>query len=289
MVKKSTSQAKTKTTKAAKITKKTVSVKTLKVVKNTKLVTEKSVNLAKVNLLSLVAFVILALVAGLLMAAANYEITVNYLTSDALAQSIVPAYRHFFEVDLRWVLVATLLLSALIPLLHLTSRKTAYQNYLKGKVLPWRWVEQGILQSITIALVALLVGYQDLVTLELFALVTLIISLISWCVEREYLTNKVVALKLHKFGVLVSAVVTIFLGLSLIATPIYGQIRASWYVYAAFATLVVSFGLNSINQYNQLRAHKAWKNYEVVERNYLVIGLVSKVALAVILVAGFYK
>lgn len=280
----SKSKAKTKTTKAAKTTKKTVSVKVTK-----KVTTVSKVNLNGVNLISVLAFVGLAALASYLMNSASYQVTINYLTSDAVNQAISPAYRHFKDIELRWLLVGTLLLSALVPLLHLTKRKVAYKNYLSYKVVPWRWVEQGVLGALVVSIVALLVGFQDLVTLKLFATTLLGISFLGWCAEREFVTNKAAAVKFQLIGAISSVLVALFLGSSLLATFVYGQVRASWYVYAAFATLVVTLLLNGLNQHRQFGGSANSKNYEVVERNYLVIGLVSKVALAAILIAGLAK
>lgn len=282
--KKSTSKAKTKTTKAVKTTKKTVSAKVTK-----KVYQSKQVNLKNINLVSTLAFLVLAAVAGYLMNSTTYQLTVNYLTSDAVNQAIAPAYRHLHDLELRWLLVGTLLLSAVVPLLHLTKRKVAYQNYLRYKVMPWRWVEQGILSALVVTVVALLVGFQDVTTLKLFAVAVLGISFLGWCAEREYVTNKAAALKFHLVGAISSVLVVLYLGTALIATMVYGQVRASWYVYAAFATLALTLLLNSLNQNSQFRGGKNSKNYELVEQSYLVIGLVSKVALAAILIAGLAK
>lgn len=281
--KKTTSKPKTKTTKAARTTKKTVSAKVTKKVSQSK-----QVNLKNINLVSTLAFLVLAAAAGYLMSSTSYQLTINYLTSDAVNQAIAPASRHLKDVELRWLLVGTLLLSAVVPLLHLTKRKAAYQNYLRYKVLPWRWVEQGILNSLVVTAVALLLGFQDIVTLKLFVVAVLGISFLGWCAEREFVNNKAAAMKFHLVAAISSVIVVLYLASSLFATFVYGQVRASWYVYAAFATLVVTLLLNSLNQKSHFGG-KNNKNYEVVERNYLVIGLVSKVALAAVLIAGLAK
>lgn len=283
--KKTTSKAKTKTAKAVKTTKKTVATKVTKTV-----AVAKSVNLQRLNLLSVLVFVILAGLAATLMASTNYEITINYLTPDAINQSIVPAYRHLIDIDLRWLLVAVLGLSAIGPLMHSTRMKQTYANSVKSKVMSWRWVEWSVITALVMAAVALLAGYQDLATIKLFGIAILVIGLLSWCAERETSQNdNKTARASHMAAILIATSLVILIGLSFVATLVYGHVRAAWYVYATFGVLVASLVLNSLNQHKQIRANKAWKNYEIIERNYLIIGLISKIALAAVLIAGLAK
>lgn len=283
--KKTTSKAKTKTTKAAKTTKKTVSVKVTKTIR-----TVKNINLKRVNVLSALIFILSAAAAGVFMGPATYGVTVNYLSADAINQTVVPAYRHLKDIDLHWLLVAVLALSAIGPLMHVTRMKQTYTDAVKAKVMPWRWLEWSVITLLVTNLVALLAGYQDLATLKLFGIVVLVIGLLSWCAERSTnLGDSKAARVSHLAALVLAAGVVVLIGASLVTTYIYGQVRAPWYVYAAFAVLVVSLALNSFNQYKQVRAKNAWKNYQVVERNYLVINLLSKVALAAVLIVGFSK
>lgn len=283
--KKTTSKAKTKTTKAAKTTKKTVSVKVTKTARSAK-----NINLSRVNVLSALIFASAAVAAGFLMGRASYEVTVNYLTADAVNQTVVPAYRHLKEIDLRWLLVAVLALSAVGPLMHITRMKQTYADAVKSKVMPWRWLEWSVITLLVTNLVALLAGYQDLATLKLLGIVVLVIGLLSWCAERSTNQGDTKAARVsHLVALVLAAGVVVLIGASLLATYVYGQVRAPWYVYAAFGVLAANLALNSINQYKQVRAKNAWKNYQVVERNYLVINLVSKVALAAVLIVGLSK
>lgn len=287
--KRSTTKPKTKTTKAAKSTK--ASTKTT-VRKASSVVTIRSnaVNLRRINIISAALLLVLAVAAAVLMKPATYETTVTYLTADRLSGgAIAAAYRHFMDVDLRWLTVGLLTLGAVIPVLHVTRREAAYKKYLKGKVLPWRWVEQGVLQAFMVTIVALLVGFQDVATLKLFAVTTLLISLLAWVAEYSLGYTKKYALRAHLAAAVVSLAVVVYLGSSLLLTYMYGQVRASWFVYAAFGVVVLSLLVNSLKLLKYLTGHKAYNNYEVFERDHLLDGLVAKLLFAVILIVGLAK
>lgn len=276
----------TKTTKAAKVTKKTVT----KAVAKPTVKANSRFSLSRINLIGGLVLVVLAVLAGVLMNSATYELTVNYLTADKLAGGvIVPAYRHFIDVEYRWLLVAILGLSAVGPLLHVTRMKQTYTSAVKSKVMPWNWAEQAVLQALLGLLVVTLVGFQDITTVKLFAVGLFVVSLLSWYAEKEFLVNKAAALRTHLFAAITGLVLVLFMAMPLLFTYVYGQVRAPWYVYAATAAFVLTLGLNRFNQYNYLRGYKSWKSYEVVERNHLLIGFVSKLAIAVILIVGFAK
>ena len=290
-VKKSTTKAKTNTTKAAKTAKKTVVAKVVKPTKsNVTITTSRRFSLTQINLLSVVTFFVLVVLAVVLMSPATYELTATYLTADKLAGgAIVPAYRHFIDVEYRWLLVAILGLSAVGPLMHITRMKITYANAVKSKVMPWNWVEQGVLQALLGVLVVTLLGFQDITTVKLFAVGLFVVSLLSWYAEKEFLVNKVAAMRTHLFAAIAGLMLVLFMAMPLVYTYIYGQVRAPWYVYAVTAAFVLTLGLNRFNQFNYLRSRKSWKNYEIVERNHLVIGLVSKLSIAVILIVGLAK
>ena len=285
--KKPAAKAKAKTTKAAKATKTTTSAAVKKPVVTIK---NNTVNLRRLNIVSAVVFVVLAVLAGVLMKSSLMETTITHLTSDRLAGgAIVGAYRHFMDVDLRWLTVGLLALSAVVPLLHVTKRESAYTNYLKGKVLPWRWAEQGLLQGFMVTIVALLAGFQDVVTLKLFAITTIVVSVLSWYAERQAGADQKRALRTHLFALLAAIAVILYLGSSLFFTYLYGQVRASWFVYALFATFSLTLLVNSMKQMKYLRGHKAYANYDVFERDHLLVSLVSKLVFAVVLIVGLAK
>ncbi len=286
--KKTVTKSKTKGVKAVKATKSSVTAKLKKTV-NTSSSTPKF-SLRQLNIVSGLSFLVLAVLAVVLMGSSVYELTISYLTVDKLAGgAIVPAYRFLIDVEYRWLLAATLVLSALGPVLRATRNEISYDKSVKSKVMPWRWLEQGALQALLGVVVVTLVGFQDVTTIKLFALGLVLVSLLSWYAEKELLVNKAAALRSHLFATITGLVLILFMTLPLLFTYMYGQVRAPWYVYSVAAAFVLTLGLNRFNQYNYLRGHKSWKSYDIMERNHLVIGLVSKLSIAVILIVGLAK
>lgn len=276
-------KAKTKTSKT---------VKTVKSVKSSKvtITSRQALSLPRLQLISGIAFLIAAILAGILMSSASYATTISYLTMDKLnGGAIVPAYRHFFDFEMRWLVVGLLLLSAIGPLLHATRMKQTYANAVKSKVMPWRFIEQGVLQAIMLSTVALLYGYQDIVALKLFALLAIAINLLSWYAEKEFLQNKIAAMRSFVFSIIAAALATLFIGMSGLFTYMYGQVRASWFVYSAFAVVLVTLALNVATQFKYLKQYKDGNVYELVEKKYVLIALVSKLAFTAVLIIGLAK
>src|SRR5690606_22516050 len=70
------------------------------------------------------------------------------------------------------------------------------------------------------------------------------------------------------------------------ATPIWGAIRYPWFVYALYAAVFVGSAAYAINGYNYVRRFRNWTSYAVVERNYIIIDVVTRLSFAVILIVG---
>lgn len=278
--KKNTSKAKTKTTSRVK------AVPTSKVT----ITSRQTLSLPRLQWASVVLLLLAVVATVLFMNPASYSLTVSHLTLDKLqGGALAPAYRHIVDLEIRWILIVILSVAAIGQLLHATRLKQTFANSLKTQQMPWRWVGLAIVNGLMAETVALLCGYQDLATLKLFGLMAVITAVFSWCAERQAAADKSEANLSHLAAVLTAAVSVVLIGFSLLFTSVYGQVRASWYVYGAFAVFVVNLGMLSLNQYNQLRAYKNWKNYEIVERNYTIITLVSLLAFAAVLILGLSK
>jgi hypothetical protein len=76
------------------------------------------------------------------------------------------------------------------------------------------------------------------------------------------------------------------IGEVLLLTGIYGGVRLPWFSYALAASVLLGFTLLAVNQLLNIRKHNQWKQYSYVERNYIVIDLITKAAFATILIVG---
>ncbi len=298
--KKSTTKAKPKT-RTAKTTK-PKAVQTIKA--PAKVVVEKSVKrppkltddvnvIRKILAVSTAFYIALAVIAGTYMASATYQLTFGYLTKDELSSKTStvfgPATRVMHDIELRWVIVTLMLLSAVLPILYLTRLQRAYSERLKGRVLAWRWINFAITGALMVEVTALLSGVQDIATLKLVGGLVALAAAFSWLSERQ---NADAAKP--SWGALNASIVSLVLagtliGMHAVNTLLYGMVRSPWYVYALYGVLFVSFCLFVANQINQHRRFRSWKNYIIVERNHLLISFVSKVAFAAVLITGLIK
>lgn len=289
--KSSTTKAKTKTTKntsAAKTSAKSVQAKA----------PGKSVNVLKLRSLHMVSagvFILLAILAGMFMGNDSRQLTVSYLTKDILAADpnvLAPAIRSIYDVEIRWLLVAILVLSSILPLLYLTSWEKKYiQAVTKTRTVPWRWVDFAVTAALMVETVALLSGTHDIVVLKLIAgLIALSLGL-GWIAERQNNGVAKPAWAVYTTGLVAGALPWLLIAVSAVATVVYGSAWSSWYVYALYAvTIAGSVALACIQFTNYRRRLAAWQqNYMVVERNYLAVNLLTKAAFATVLIVGLLK
>ncbi|MBI1856660.1 heliorhodopsin HeR [Candidatus Saccharibacteria bacterium] len=293
MAKKTSNKAKIK----SKVTKKTKTRKlittSLKITRKTKLGWVNTIDhkqLRILHILSGVLFVVLAIAAGTIMKTTNYQLYTSYVTRDELASRtttvLVPAAHNFYELDVRWAVVVLMASAAIIPLLMVTKLKDRYHSWIKEGVHPWRWIDVAVTMALTVGLTALVSGVQDILTLKLVVGLIVLVAVLAWLSERQNkgLNKPVWSLFVISFitGLFVWAVIAS----SFISTYIWGMVRFPWFVYAVVTMTFIGFGLAAINHYNYLRRYGNWKNYMFVERNYLIINLVSKFAFVAIFIMG---
>jgi hypothetical protein len=238
------------------------------------------------HLLSAGVFTLLAVMAYFFMDRTAHQLTLSHLTQDALNGQLVPAGHMLFGLELRWLVMGLLLVSAFLSLLR-------YRNAAREKaavdrrIVPSRWIDFAITGAIMAETVALLSGMQDLLGLKLLAALVVFSAVFAWIAERENANAPRAVRGAFEASAASAALVLLALAVLTIATPLYGAVRAPWYVYAMFGTLVASALLTGLVQYREYRHQNGRAaDYLTVERNYLVINLLSKVAFAAILIAG---
>lgn len=300
--KKTSTKAKTKTTKtAAKTGKKTAAAtakksptKALKAA-NVNKRSIKEINLPRLRSLHMMSagiFVLLAVAAGLLMSTQSYQMSVSYLTQDELTGTLAPAMRSIYDLEIRWLLVATLLLSVVLPVLYLTKLQKRYETQLQNnRFVPWRWLDFGITGALIVGILALLNGVQDFMALKLVGGVVFVSFLLGWIAERQNNSAKKPVWAPYGIAVLAGIMPWALIAVSAVSTVVYGSVWAPWYVYAALASGLAGFAALYYIQFTDIRKKRtAWQNnYLIVERNYLAVNALTKTALAIILIVGLLQ
>ena len=249
--------------------------------------------LNRMNILTGVVSLALAGLAGYLMNRSSYQLFTGLLTRDELASKattvFVPAIHAVYDIELRWAVVAILLLGAIVPLLAATRNRKQYEIALGKKVMLWRWIDIAVVGGLMLMTVALISGVQDFMTLKLVGGLVVIASLLGWQTERQNAEGGKSVWATYVLALVAGFLPVLLISAYAVGTPLYGMVRSPWFVYALYGTTVLTFVLSALNLFYQLRRFRAWAKYEVVERNYQVISLASRLTFAVLLIIGLKK
>jgi len=248
-------------------------------------------SLRKWHIVSAVAFVLLALLAGVMMGSSSYQTTVGLWARDDLASIdttvFAPAVHVLYDIEVRWLVVATMLVSAVLPLLYITKLEQAYSTYVRNtRMVPYRWLDLGVTAALMVETIALLSGVQDLFVLKLMGGLMLVTCLLGLVAERQNNASDRPVWSAYAVSLFSGVLPWVLLAAYAVSTVVYGAVRSPWYVYALYASSLAGFSLIAWNQRQQFKKSGTSASYTVVERNYAVIGVLTKVAFAAILIAG---
>lgn len=281
---------KSKTVKPA-ATKKVATVKAAaKTTRSTRTVSVKT--LRTILLIKTLLFAGLAVAAVLLMNTASYALTIGYQAKDELISltqgktAFVHASQGVLDVEVRWALVTILGLSALFSLLAATRMRAKYEASVLSGISPMRWIGFGVTTALMVELIALLAGISDLATLKVIVGLVLTTCALAWIGEKRNKQAGRPVLSEFLISLFTGLLPWLLIGSYALSTWVYGLVRYPWFVYALIASTFIGFTLLTTNQYKKI---SGWTNNVIVERNYLLIGTLTKVAFAVILIIGFQK
>lgn len=251
------------------------------------------VQLRYLQLTSGIVFVVLAIAAGLLMNHMTYQISIGYLAKNELASRtstvFVPALRPIFDIELRWIVVFVLALSALLPLVYVLWWQKRYQKSLVARSWSWRWLDAAVTSALLMEVVALLSGVQDIMLIKLVGGLTAISAVLGWLVERQSTGRGKGGHALSVLAVVCAALPWLVVAVYAISTPVWGMIRSSWFVYGLYLVLGLAAVTWWLNFWYGQTKFRRWKDYAFVERNYVIINGLAKVAFAVILIVGLWR
>lgn len=301
--KKTTTTTKTKTSKtrarstsraaatsAKRTTSKSVNKPKIAVKKSVKRVSDRLKQIRMLHIVNLLMSTVLAVYAGLSMTATRYSVEVPYLAKDELTSStdttLVPASRVLFDIDIRWLLIGALGLAGIYSLLVLTRWKSSYELALKGRIYLWRWVSLALSGALVVSILALILGLTSIVTIKLLAAMVIIASAANWLAERQNEKSTTLVWSAFATGLFASTVVGGIMLATLLATNIYGMVNLPWYTYAATATAALGCLLTGLTAYLQHRRYNLFADYVFVEQSYVLIGLLTRVSFAVVLILG---
>lgn len=306
-----TTKAKTKTTKKKPATK--AAAKTTKTVAKTKKVTKATTKTTKSTIKAASApkpastnkvvavlqrpqvllgglFAALAVAAGFLMNTTSVQILLGHLTKDELASRagtvLAPAAHVMHEVEFRWLLVGFLVLAAVLAVLRGTRYKAIEDAGVKNKVQPLRWVDYALTGAVVFSIAGLMNGVQDFVALKISAISIIVAAYLAWVFERENAANGKPTRSVYIASAVLTAAPVAFLVVTMLATSLYGMVRSPWYAYVAALIAAVYLLMTTRMQW---KAYKNKYDFVFVNRNFNRLAVVSKLALALVLIIGLYK
>lgn len=303
------SKAKTKTSKvkkpvtkskSAKTSKKTTTAKVTKVQasKKTSSNTTKPTKynaptsaLRKLYAISVAVYVSLAGAAFFLMNNASYQLSVGYWGKDQLKSvngtQFAPATQGIVDIEIKWIVMALALISVVLPILYLTRLKASNESSIKNKVMPSRWIEMAIVSVVMIETIGILSGVLDLATLKVMGGLMVVTMILGWMAEKRTAKVGGAAVREYYLSVLTGLLPWVLIVSYAFFTVFYGELRASWFVYALYGVMLIGAVLIGRHQLASLKAEGKLSNYELVEQNYATLSLVTRTAFAVVLIVGF--
>ncbi|GAC1392637.1 MAG: hypothetical protein NVSMB46_09070 [Candidatus Saccharimonadales bacterium] len=246
-----------------------------------------------IQILSVVAFVGLIIATVFLMKMSTYQLSLGHVTRNDLSNATVtqfaPAVHYFYDIDLRWIVVALLAVSIPYPLAIVLKKYKSYQTNIKKSIMPLRWLDFGVSSAIIVETIALLSGVHDVFTLKLIGGLMLVTCGLGWISDKNNQNNKKKTDHSTYFVSIITGNLPWLVIVSYaLSTFVLGMVRYPWYVYALYASTLVSVIALSFNQWQHYSKRNQW-SYIFIERNYLIINLLMKVSFGIIIIIGLKR
>jgi hypothetical protein len=228
----------------------------------------------------------------------TYPINTSYQTIDTLQTSVAgspvlaTATKHLFDLNMAYLVAAFLLLAAAAHISMAIWYRVRYEADLANGLNRMRWLEYCLTSGLMLVGVAVIAGIHDVATLGLVFFLGAIVSLLKMLMEinnpPRVRGNKV------RYGVLAVALIAgaaAWLAVvgSLLASNIFGTGSLPGYVYWITVALFVAFSAQASILVLQMKKTGPWRQYLHAERSYIILGLISKTALAWLIFASVLK
>jgi hypothetical protein len=224
-------------------------------------------------------------------AAAPHSVQIGFMAANPLAGALEGelvrgvAAQHLFDLNVTWVVAATLVVLAITHAINATRGQKRYEAELARGRSSVRWIGYSLAAALILPIVALLVGLADVTLLVMIAGATLIAGaagLLADVLKMHGLRKPMwLAYLISCLSALAPGIVIV---LSIISAEIHnGSVGA--YLYGIIATLIALFVACGIVQY---RAFKKG-SFVYTERSFILIGVVAVTATVWQLFAGVLR
>ncbi|HSW79201.1 MAG TPA: heliorhodopsin HeR [Candidatus Saccharimonadales bacterium] len=213
----------------------------------------------------------------LFSAVQSYPVTINYLGLDSLQTNaqgktvLATGSQSIFNLNLAYVIAASLLLAAIAYALLASRLLAFYQREIKNSINSVRWILYAVSTSIMVTAVALVSGVQDIASLYVILSSTALMFVLAMFAERHDQGGRTKWV-LFWLSVVSGIIPWTIIKLNIIGGTIYGSVPA--FVYWISIVALVLFALVPLNLFLQLRKSGNWKNYLYADRMYVIASLV---------------
>lgn len=192
-----------------------------------------------------------------------------------------PANELLFNIQPRYILVASLAISVIGALLLATKLRNRYQSTLTNSTSGFRWIITGLSAAVLLTYVNYLAGVTDFATVKLSGALIIVTAMLAFIAERDNAGSARPKWFAYILSLFTGALAWLPIAGTFIGTAIYGKEHFEGYVYAIAGVTLLGFIAIAVNQYRHLKAGAA-KDYLVVESRYLSIDMFTKFAVVFI-------
>ena len=249
--------------------------------------------LKKWNILLAVVLVGQAIAIVVLGKSVSLPVNTQYLTNDALASQaaghtvLVPAVRHMFDVNVRYLVGAFLAVAAIIYGLAASVWRQKYEAQLAKRINIFRWINFTISGGLMFVLVAMLNGVYEAASLLMIVVLFGLLQFLGYFGEAKAGDRKA---KNQTFIALCVAGLTVWLAIAMyLKGAIFYGVGLSHYVYWIDGGLFVIALCLAANKFQVFKASGRWADYIYGERIFMILSLIAKSGLAWLVFAGLLK
>ena len=241
---------------------------------------KKLLKLKKFNLIMGIVHAFQGVLVLLISNDATRDVTTNYLSFNEVTESLEPATRTLFTLEIAPLVAIFFFLSAAAHLFIATVGYKEYAKDLKKGINRFRWYEYSLSASLMIVLIAMLSGIFDAGTLLALFGLTAVMNLLGLAMEVHNQTTKKTSWLTYNIGVLAGVVPWLAIAIALWAAETASTGSVPGFVYGIFVTIFLLFNSFAINMVLQYKQVGKWKDYLYGEKVYIILSLVAKSLLA---------
>ncbi|MCB9834759.1 heliorhodopsin HeR [Candidatus Nomurabacteria bacterium] len=210
----------------------------------------------------------------------SLPVTTSYQTFDLATSSLVIDSKTLFEIPLVGLIIIFLLLSSGFHFYLGLIRPDPYQANLRLSTNPTRFIEYSLSASTMMLAIAMLAGIEDLSTLLMVFILTMIMNLLGLSMEKINQGKRVVDWLSFKIGILAGIVPWVVIGVYFWGSSSSGNGMIPTFVYYIYLSIFIFFNCFALNMYLQYKKIGRWNDYIYGEKVFILLSLLAKSALA---------